>query len=96
MWMYRLIIESLLGLRLAVDKLYVEPCLLDDGEGFTVHYRYGETIYHIKVVQGQTSEDDVCVTVDGVVQQEQSIRLVDDGSDHMVDYVINNRKGASR
>jgi cyclic beta-1,2-glucan synthetase len=91
-WMYRLIIESLLGLRLAVDKLYVEPCLLDDGEGFTVHYRYGKTIYHIKVVQGQTSENEGRVTVDGVVQQEQSIRLVDDGSDHMVDYVVNNKK----
>jgi len=35
-WMYRLIVESLLGLRLEVDKLHVEPCLLLIGEGFTV------------------------------------------------------------
>ena len=49
--MYRLIVESLLGLRLEVYKLHVEPCLPADWDCFTVHYRYRETVYHIKVVQ---------------------------------------------
>ncbi|MBN1514759.1 MAG: cyclic beta 1-2 glucan synthetase, partial [Phycisphaerae bacterium] len=39
-WMYRLIVESLLGLRLEVDKLHVAPCLPVDWEAFKVHYRY--------------------------------------------------------
>ncbi len=34
-WMYRLITESLLGLRLEVDKLHLEPCLPVGWEGFT-------------------------------------------------------------
>jgi len=87
-WMYRLIVESLLGLRLAVDKLYVEPCFPADGEGFTVHYRYRETIYHIKVEQGHKGEDGGSVTVDGVVQREQTIPLADDHSEHFVEVVV--------
>ncbi|MCX5844751.1 MAG: cyclic beta 1-2 glucan synthetase, partial [Deltaproteobacteria bacterium] len=87
-WMYRLIVESLLGLRLEVDKLHVEPCLPADWEGFTVHYRYRETIYHIKVVQGHAGEDEGSVTVDGVVQREQTIPLVDDHQEHAVEVRI--------
>jgi cellobiose phosphorylase len=87
-WMYRLIVESLLGLRLEAEKLYVKPCLPADWEGFTVHYRYRETVYHIKVVQGRAGEGGESVTVDGVVQREQTIPLVDDHSEHFVVVVV--------
>jgi cellobiose phosphorylase len=86
--MYRLIVESLLGLRLEVDKLNVEPCLPIDWEGFTVHYRYRETIYHIKVVQVAASVDEGRVTVDGVEQQGAVIPLVDDHIEHAVEVVV--------
>ena len=87
-WMYRLIVESLLGLRLAVDKLHIEPCIPTEWEGFTVHYRYRETLYHIKVVQGQAGEDERHVTVDGAVQREQTIPMVDDHNEHFVEVVV--------
>ncbi|MCX5805829.1 MAG: cyclic beta 1-2 glucan synthetase [Proteobacteria bacterium] len=87
-WMYRLIVESLLGLRLEVDKLYIQPCIPDDWEGFTVHYRYRETIYHIKVVQGRVGEGEGGVTVDGVVQHDKFVLLVDDHVGHVVKVVI--------
>ncbi len=47
--MYRLILDSLLGLRREPGKLHFEPCLPDDWESFKVHYRYRETLYHISV-----------------------------------------------
>jgi cyclic beta-1,2-glucan synthetase len=50
-WMYRLILESLLGLRLDVDKLRFEPCLPAHWPSFRIHYRYRETQYHIVVTQ---------------------------------------------
>ena len=55
-WMYRLIVESLLGLRLEVDKLRFAPCLPADWKGFKLHYRYRETVYHIAVVQTVAAE----------------------------------------
>ena len=38
-WMYRLILESLLGLRLDVDHLVLEPEMPKDWPGFEIHYR---------------------------------------------------------
>jgi cellobiose phosphorylase len=82
-WMYRLIVESLLGLRLEVNRLYIEPCLPARWEGFTVHYRYRKTIYHIniKVLQGPKATS---VIVDGAVQADKWINLVDDVVEHTV------------
>ena len=86
-WMYRLIMESLLGLKLEGARLHVAPCLPADWPGFKIHYRYRETVYHIAV--SQTSAGDACsavtrLTVDGVEQGDKLIPLVDDHREHMV------------
>jgi cellobiose phosphorylase len=91
-WMYRLIVESLLGLRLEVDKLYFAPCLPADWKEFTLHYRYRETVYHIVV--SQTRADDeakigkTSITIDGVERHDQAIPLVNDRQDHTVEVKI--------
>ncbi len=84
-WMYRLIVESLLGLRLETDKLQIEPCMHADWESFTVHYRYRETTYHIKVLQEAAGRSATSITVDGVAQQGKTIPLVDDRLEHSVE-----------
>ncbi len=88
-WMYRLILESLLGLKLEVDKLSFAPCLPDHWDGFIVHYRFRETIYHIRVMQKQAGEKEAAtVTVDGVVQPGKAITLIDDGQEHAVEVMV--------
>jgi cyclic beta-1,2-glucan synthetase len=87
-WMYRLIMESLLGLRLEVDKLRFEPCLPADWESFKVHYRYRETVYHISVRQMRSGNGGMRVTVDGIELQDQAIPLVDDHKNHSVEVRI--------
>jgi cellobiose phosphorylase len=87
-WMYRLIVESLLGLRLEIDKLSFAPCLPADWETFKVHYRYRETIYHITVLQTRTGKGGTRVIVDGVERDDQAIPLVDDLQEHSVEVRI--------
>ena len=87
-WMYRLIVESLLGLRLEVDSLSFAPVLPADWEGFTVHYRYRETVYHISVMRAQPGDGATSVIVDGVEQQDKTIPLVDDHKEHAVEVKI--------
>jgi cyclic beta-1,2-glucan synthetase len=84
-WMYRLIVESLLGLELQVDKLRFAPCLPADWKGFKLHYRYRETIYHITVLQIPSGEKAMRMSVDGIEQHDQSIPLVDDRKEHWVE-----------
>ena len=87
-WMYRLIVESLLGLKLEVDRLSFTPLLPADWEGFTVHYRYRETVYHIAVLRRQAGDDAASVIVDGAPQQDTTITLVDDHQEHSVEVRI--------
>ena len=87
-WMYRLIVESLLGLKLEVETLRVAPCLPADWKGFTMHYRYRETVYHIVVLQTPGGNGKTSVTVDGVEQHDQAIPLVNDRQEHSVEVSI--------
>jgi len=83
-WMYRLIVESLLGLRLEKDKLHVAPCLPADWKAFKVHYRYRETVYHIEVLQAIEDKSGTSVIVDGIERPDKAIPLIDDRREHPV------------
>jgi cyclic beta-1,2-glucan synthetase len=87
-WMYRLIVESLLGLRLEADRLSFAPCLPADWKIYKVHYRYRETVYHITVLQMHAAHDGITVTVDGVEQDDGSMPLIDDRKEHRVEVKI--------
>jgi cyclic beta-1,2-glucan synthetase len=87
-WMYRLIVESLLGLRLEVDTLRFAPCLPADWGGFKVHYRYRETVYHINVVQKPAADGGISVTLDGVELPTGAIPLVDDRQEHAAEVTV--------
>ncbi|HUS74997.1 MAG TPA: hypothetical protein VMY43_03215, partial [Methanothrix sp.] len=84
-WMYRLILESLLGLTLEVDRLQFRPCILADWKSFLVHYRYRETFYHITVTRKAGA---LGVTVDGILQSDGTIHLIDDRNEHLVEVRI--------
>ena len=91
-WMYRLIVESLLGLRLDVDKLHFAPCLPADWPGFKMRYRYRDTFYDIAVSQTFAIDgrqaDDMRVIVDGVLRADKVIPLVDDRQEHAVEVKV--------
>lgn len=80
-WLYRLMVESLLGLRLEVDHLRFTPCLPAAWEEFTMHYRHRETVYHIKVAQVPAGSG-LRVSLDGVRQADGRIPLRDDHKEH--------------
>jgi cellobiose phosphorylase len=88
-WMYRLVLESLLGLRLVGSQLHFAPCLPADWQAFKIHYRYRETVYHIVVLQTRTGDAAACgvarVTLDGVEQSDRTVSLADDHREHSVE-----------
>ncbi len=84
-WMYRLITESLLGLRREGDSLRFEPCLPPDWASFKLRYRYRETVYHITVKQVPEAAS---VLLDGVPQPDGRISLVDDRVEHQVNVML--------
>jgi len=90
-WMYRLMVESLLGLAREADRLTIRPCIPAEWRGFTIRYTFAATLYEIVVrqeVAAEGAEATLTVSVDGVVQRDGAIRLVDDGAPHRVDVVL--------
>ena len=82
-WMYQLLTESLLGIRLEVDQLRVEPRIPPGWRDLTVHYRHCETVYHIHITnRGGTVSRVVC---DGNELPDKRIQLRDDRQDHRVE-----------
>jgi cellobiose phosphorylase len=87
-WMYRLIVESILGLRLEVDKLHVEPCIPAHWASFKMDYRYRETVYRITVFQTGMAEGVTTLTVDNVERHDLVVPLADDRQEHTVNLRI--------
>jgi cellobiose phosphorylase len=83
-WMYRLIVESLLGLRLDAGRLRFAPVLPADWEGFTMDYRHRGTLYRIRVRQGDAGTPST-VRLNGVAQADGCVPLTDDGMEHSVE-----------
>ncbi|MEO8594678.1 MAG: glucoamylase family protein [Candidatus Solibacter sp.] len=75
-WMYRLTVESLLGLTLEVDCLKIAPVLPPEWQSIKVHYRYRETLFHITITQVEGAETSATVP------------LVDDQREHTVEVKI--------
>ena len=86
-WMYRLITESLLGLKREGESLRIEPCIPDDWAEYKIRYRYQDTYYNIIVKQTVNIETNSSLILDGIVQQE-IIPLVNDGIEHNVESII--------
>jgi cellobiose phosphorylase len=84
-WMYRLIMESLLGLRVEGESLYIEPVLPPDWTTYRLSYRYRETDYQIVVHAGAGARR---ILVNGKLMEGGRLPLIDDGGEHRVDIYV--------
>ena len=77
-WMYRLIIESLLGLHLEGNRLALTPQLPSSMDSVRIDYRYRRSLYRIEVRRGAERQ----LVLDGEPQHGFMIPLNDDGREH--------------
>ena len=85
-WMYRLLIETLIGLNLEGDHLRLAPSLPRSWTMFTVHYRYRKTAYHIHITRPPAGLDrGDRLTLDGETLTGNRVPLLDDGREHFVE-----------
>jgi len=87
-WMYRLIVESLLGLHLENSTLTVKPCIPEDWTSFNINYRFRNTQYRIGVTQIDSGSGVPNMLLDGVEQHDGVLHLIDDGIEHLVEISV--------
>jgi cyclic beta-1,2-glucan synthetase len=86
-WLYRAGLESILGIRIEGDNLWVSPCIPGAWPGFEVRYRHGETPYVIEVSNPlHLSRGVERMTIDGtdITNPEGRIPLTNDGIAHTI------------
>jgi cyclic beta-1,2-glucan synthetase len=91
-WMYRLILESIVGLVREGETLRFNPCIPREWNSFSINYRYLETIYRIHITQTSKGDTEERITVDGVEQTVNVIVLVNDLREHLVELTITYKK----
>ena len=87
-WMYRLILESLIGLIREGNRLRFAPKLPAAWPSCEVRYRFGSTVYRIALSHGAADADATIVRLDGGVRAEGSVPLVDDRVEHAVEVIV--------
>jgi cellobiose phosphorylase len=83
-WMYRLMVETLLGLTREPERLRLNPRLPGSWDGFKLRYRYRETFYHITFSRSGNGSLVKHVVIDGADHPDQHLPLVDDHNEHAV------------
>ncbi len=82
-WMYRLMLESMLGITLTINRLTFNPCLPPDWKNFKIHYRFRTTTYHLHFhITGVAQPPRI--TLDGQSIDTPHLTLIDDQKDHHV------------
>ncbi len=73
-WMYRLTLETLLGVTLEDNQLRIAPCVPAHWQNYKIHYRFRDTVYHISIQCNNKQ----------TAKPEKLIPLVNDHIEHFV------------
>jgi cellobiose phosphorylase len=93
-WMYRLILESLLGLSVEDGCLHFKPCPQPAWTGFEIRYNYRSSVYDIAVrvvptpTAGSPAIPALTLHCDGQLLPGASLALLDDQRTHAVELQI--------
>jgi cellobiose phosphorylase len=85
-WMYRLLIESLLGLSLQEGRLRIRPCVPSSWAGYSLRYVFGGSTYSIDLRPARERES-TGILLDGASIDGDSLPLQDDEREHKVHVV---------
>jgi cellobiose phosphorylase len=88
-WMYRLLIETLLGVNLEGDQLRLTPHMPKNWTSYKIHYRYRQTVYHITITRLDADSNDTNqLFLDGKVLAAKTVPLIDDHHEHAVELKV--------
>jgi cellobiose phosphorylase len=91
-WMYRLLIETLLGVNLEGDQLRLTPRLPKSWTTYKIHYRYRQTVYHITIIRLATDAAETNqLFLDGEELTLKTVPLADDRREHFVELRVSCR-----
>lgn len=83
-WMYRILLEEILGFVLREDKLKLSPVLPKAWKNVSLHFMYKGSLYEIKIEQISDIQEEQVIELDGKIIETGEIKLENDGKTHQI------------
>lgn len=88
-WYYKAGVEYLLGLKIQNEILKIEPSIPSDWKEYSMDYRYGNSIYHIKVSNPEGKENGINkFMLNGREILEKEIKLNKNGGIYNIEIIM--------
>lgn len=88
-WFCKIGLENILGLNIKNEILTLNPCIPKDWKEYSIRYKFGNSIYNIKVKNPEGKNTGVQeIFLNGNKQEELQIKLVDNGNVNEVEVVM--------
>ena len=81
-------IEYILGLKIKNQSLTLEPCIPSQWEEYFIQYRYGESIYNIKVRNINKTNIIQTIILNGIETKEREIKLIDNKKINEIEIIL--------
>lgn len=90
-WMYRTIIEHVIGLNLSGDQLSFKPCVPKHWNEFSLQYQWKDTVYNILFSNpSHVSTGVIAIKYNSRIVKNKSIQLVNDKNTHHIQITMGN------
>ena len=88
-WYYICAVRNILGLKIENETLSINPCISSEWQEYEIRYKFGESIYNIKVQNPNRK----CTAVEkfllnGVEIPEKKIRILDNGKVNEIQIIM--------
>lgn len=87
-WYYVAGIEYILGLKIENQTLSLCPCIPKEWEGYFIQYRYGNSIYNIKVRNINKTNEVQKLILNNEEQVEKRVKLLDNGKINEIEITL--------
>ena len=81
-------IEYILGLKIEEQKLTIEPCIPDEWESYFIQYKYGDSIYNIKVKNINKTNKVQKLILNNQEIEEKYVRLKDNNRINHIEIIL--------
>jgi cyclic beta-1,2-glucan synthetase len=88
-WVYRVVLESILGFNRRGDRITLRPCCPPEWPGFEISYRFGGATYEIKVENPEHVESGrLSISLDEEPLPGAELPILEDGQHHRVKVTV--------
>ena len=88
-WFYEAGIRYILGVKIEKGFLTLEPCIPNDWKGYSLRYRFGESIYNIQVTNLNNNKEGISeIRLNGEVIKDNKIKLEKTGGVYVIEVEI--------